>query len=460
MLGKLGQRSFRTLMALAVTLPLTLAAPTMTAADDDRGISTFNLPGNSVFPEGVAVDDNTGKFYVSSAATGDIFVGDENTTQLSVFSPAGSDGRNSATGMKVDRQGRLFGSGAGLGKIYLYDTRNAALISSFEVGQTPSFVNDVALTRKGDAYFTDSLSPSIYRVSDQNGKPTFERWLDLVGSTIVYTTGFNLNGIAVSKDDKSLIVIQSNTGKLFKIDIAGKQVSEINTNGAVLTGGDGILLQERRLYVLRNSNQLLVTLELSDDLTSARVSAVNTSSKFQFPTTLARLDKRFLIVNSQFDKQGGQPILPFNVVAIPIPKRSNGTRQVATLSGAAEVNGGDSDGAGTAKIQLKIKDSQVCFELMVSSIRLPATLSHIHRGNAGSNGPVVIDFQSAPDANGQSKGCVTVDPALLNAIWSNPSGYYVNVHNADFPGGAVRGQLALSSNMSREQRESDEQDGA
>jgi hypothetical protein len=58
-----------------------------------------------------------------------------------------------------------------------------------------------------------------------------------------------------------------------------------------------------------------------------------------------------------------------------------------------------------------------------------------------SSGPIVVPL-AAPDATGVSSGCVSADPELIKAIRQNPEAYYVNVHNADFPAGALRGQLS------------------
>jgi hypothetical protein len=113
----------------------------------------------------------------------------------------------------------------------------------------------------------------------------------------------------------------------------------------------------------------------------------------------------------------------------------------ATLTGAAEVPGpGDTDGTGTATIRLNQGKKQVCYELTVSNIDT-ATLAHIHRGAATASGPPVITLQ-AP-ANGTSSGCVeNVSEELIKEIRQNPENFYVNVHNAAFPNGAVRGQLS------------------
>ncbi len=113
----------------------------------------------------------------------------------------------------------------------------------------------------------------------------------------------------------------------------------------------------------------------------------------------------------------------------------------ATLTGPAEVPPGDPDGRGTATVTLDTNTGQVCYRLDVSNITLPAAASHIHKGAAGVAGPIVVPF-TAPDVNGKANGCVNADKALVQAIGASPADYYVNVHNKDFPPGAVRGQLA------------------
>ena len=118
----------------------------------------------------------------------------------------------------------------------------------------------------------------------------------------------------------------------------------------------------------------------------------------------------------------------------------------ATLRGGAEEvpNPGDPDGTGAASVILDTSLGQACYGINVSNITLPAAASHIHEGAAGVAGPVVVPF-TAPDASGASSGCVAVEADLMQRIMQNPAGFYVNVHTSDFPGGAVRGQLAMSS---------------
>jgi len=114
----------------------------------------------------------------------------------------------------------------------------------------------------------------------------------------------------------------------------------------------------------------------------------------------------------------------------------------AALTGAAECNAagtcglGDPDGAGTAELTATLRPhSRICWSIDVTNITLPPTGVHIHRAPVGVAGPIVVDFM------GQLSGCTNVAPTLLSEIIHHPERFYVNVHNADFPAGAIRGQL-------------------
>ena len=110
-----------------------------------------------------------------------------------------------------------------------------------------------------------------------------------------------------------------------------------------------------------------------------------------------------------------------------------------TMTGAAERPGpGDPDGSGTATFVFNRGLSEVCYWLSVENIA-PATASHIHIAPPDSPGPVVIPL--SPPTSGTSSGCVSVDKALIKAITKDPGNYYVNVHNAEYPAGAIRAQL-------------------
>jgi len=127
---------------------------------------------------------------------------------------------------------------------------------------------------------------------------------------------------------------------------------------------------------------------------------------------------------------------------IAIPVLADNLILSATLTGAAEVPGpGDPDGSGSASIILNTAPGTVCFELQVSDIQT-ATAAHIHRGAVDVAGPVVVPLDP-PDESGMSSGCVSdgLHP-LIKEMRRRPRDFYVNVHNAEYPAGAVRGQLS------------------
>jgi hypothetical protein len=110
-----------------------------------------------------------------------------------------------------------------------------------------------------------------------------------------------------------------------------------------------------------------------------------------------------------------------------------------SLTGANEVPGpGDADGSGTFVAKIKPGRGTLCYTLTVSNID-PAFAAHVHIGAAGVAGPIVITLAAPTD--GSVTACATAERELLMTIARNPEGYYVNVHNATFPAGAVRGQL-------------------
>jgi hypothetical protein len=127
--------------------------------------------------------------------------------------------------------------------------------------------------------------------------------------------------------------------------------------------------------------------------------------------------------------------------AVRLPGSDHGGSALTTdMTGAEEAPGpGDPDGTGTAVITLNHGQGEVCFELTVENIA-PATAAHIHVAPPGVPGPVVVGLTAPTD--GSSSGCVSVARELIKAIADAPDAYYINVHNAAFPAGAVRGQLS------------------
>jgi hypothetical protein len=130
---------------------------------------------------------------------------------------------------------------------------------------------------------------------------------------------------------------------------------------------------------------------------------------------------------------------PTAMAATAGPAMAGGRPLTTTLTGAAErPNPGDPDGVGSATLRVNPGQGEVCYTLKVSGIA-PAAAAHIHVAPAGSAGPVVVHLNAPTD--GTSSGCADISRALAKALIQTPENYYVNVHNAEFPGGALRGQL-------------------
>jgi hypothetical protein len=120
---------------------------------------------------------------------------------------------------------------------------------------------------------------------------------------------------------------------------------------------------------------------------------------------------------------------------------AQGVQAFAVMLGGNEPAGGDPDGYGAVAITFHGKTT-ICVGYVVDRIGKP-TAAHIHDGIAGVNGPPVIPFPVIPTTGspGNASFCADVDDALFTRIRNSPSDFYVNVHNDEFPGGAIRGQL-------------------
>lgn len=123
--------------------------------------------------------------------------------------------------------------------------------------------------------------------------------------------------------------------------------------------------------------------------------------------------------------------------ALSAPAFAKPVTLTATLTGAAETGGGDADGAGGFKAEADDDTGDFCFTLWAEKIA-PATMAHVHEGAAGADGKPVGTIEVTGK---DSDACIALEPALIKKILAAPGDYYVNVHNADFPKGALRGQL-------------------
>lgn len=258
-------------------------------------------------PEGIAIG-NGPTFYVGSIPTGAIYRGNLRTGEGAILNPGGA-GR-AAIGVEFHR-GKLFVAGGPTGRAFVYSARSGRLLATYQLTtQTDTFVNDVVVAR-GVAYFTDSRQPVIYRVdvwkhgnhghrgkNRKHGAPGAVAVIPLSGD-IQYMPGNNANGIEATPNGKTLVTVQTNTGKLFRIDPRSGRTAEIALDEPVLNG-DGLLLDGRTLYVVQNLDNKVAVVRLGRRLSSGEVVRHITDGDFDVPTTIDELGTRLYAVNARF----------------------------------------------------------------------------------------------------------------------------------------------------------------
>jgi sugar lactone lactonase YvrE len=290
----------RLLLALGVAA---VVAATTAAAGGSQFPQRIALP-NGFQPEGISIAG--GRFYVGSIPSGDIYRGNVRTGQGSVFvdAPAGRQ----AIGLKVDR-GRIFVAGGPTGDAYVYNARTGATIATYELPTSDvTFINDVVVTKRA-AWFTDSQRAALYRLPlGPNGRPgpaSSVTTVALTGDYVHQPGEFNLNGIDATPNGKTLVVVQSVTGRLFTVTPGGV-TRAISLGSESVPNGDGILLDGRTLYVVQNQLHTIAKIRLSANLRSGSVVSriTNTqlppTAQLNVPTTIAEHGRRLYAVNARF----------------------------------------------------------------------------------------------------------------------------------------------------------------
>ena len=131
-------------------------------------------------------------------------------------------------------------------------------------------------------------------------------------------------------------------------------------------------------------------------------------------------------------------VVAAGLAVVPVAAMAEAVTLVATLNGANETGGGDADGTGRFSAEIDTETGDVCYVLVAEKTAKPVA-AHVHTGAAGVDGAPVLTIEvTGPDGD----MCMAAEPDVLKPIVATPEAYYVNVHTADFPKGAVRGQLA------------------
>jgi len=288
-------------------LVLTLALPFTSVAARQAFPEVIPLP-EGFQPEGIARGVGH-TFYTGSLNGGAIFRGDLRSGAVEMIAEPGA---KMAVGMKFDsRSGLLFVAGGVFGTAYVFDGKTGALVATYQLTTSASFVNDVIITRQA-AYFTDSFQKQFYRL------PLGARG-DLPDAGDVQTIplgdgfdfapgGFNANGIVASANGEQLIIVNSSFSKLYRVNPVTGEAMGIDLTGGDAQAGDGLVLRGHTLYVVQNSLFRIAVIELDPDFSSGNVTGYLTSQFFRFPTTAAVFGDALYAVNARFNEvPPGQP---------------------------------------------------------------------------------------------------------------------------------------------------------
>jgi sugar lactone lactonase YvrE len=298
-----------------VALVAVLMFSSVTAAQAAVFPDVIPLP-NGWLPEGIAI--GTGyTFYAGSRVDGAIYRGDLQTGQGDVFI-AGQAGRV-AVGLKYDQSCNLLVvAGGQTGQGYIYDGTTGETLRVYQFSTAPSFINDVVLTNDA-AYFTNSSQAELYRVdlSDCGSLPSGFDVIPLTGDW-QQVAGFNANGIVADRTGKTLIVVNSTTGNLYRVDTATGVATVIDLGGqGVVTAGDGLALRGQTLYVVRNQFNEIVVIHLNADWSAGEVVGTLTNPNFDTPTTIGFFGSALYAVDARFNTPP-TPDTPYQIVRVDI----------------------------------------------------------------------------------------------------------------------------------------------
>lgn len=330
--GRRGGRRKVALASAVVSLAAWVAAPGVQpswaqAADTDcplyeegtgeNGTVAYEIPGAQ--PEGVGFDPRDCSFYTAgSFVRGEVYRGRLDQPKAELFLPPEAD-RHSAFGIEVDaKRDLVLVIGGHTGVLYAYDLSDKKLHGRFDTG-AGGFLNEVTVAPNGDVYVTDSSRPTLFRIkaSDVEAGSGSPESIPL-GPEVVYGPGFNANGVVVTPDGKHVIFCQTNTGQLYRLTPGtsggARQIKEIAIDRGPQTSADGLEIDGDIVFAVRNRDDVLVKLTMSEDYGSATVTGERRDPLFRTPTSVSLApDGRLLVANAEYFNSDGAPYYVVNV---------------------------------------------------------------------------------------------------------------------------------------------------
>ena len=288
-------RSLRTVVATvaAALLAAAIIAPALAAPP---GPSSIALP-NGWAPEGITAGPGTTVF-VGSLTAGGIWRGDVRTGQGAVI--PGTEGTLGVGTEYEAAANRLWVAGGGSGQVHVFDATSGELLQTYTFSPA-GFLNDLVVTDDA-VYVTDSSFAWLDVIpinADGSLADPADAFMLPVGGDFSLAPGFNLNGIVTSRG--WLIGVQSNTGKLFRIDPSSGDATEIALGtGVDVINGDGLEVHGRTLYVVQNQNNRVEVFALGPGLASATLQRTLTGA-LDIPTTIAWVAGATYVVNARFN---------------------------------------------------------------------------------------------------------------------------------------------------------------
>ncbi|MRX44875.1 SMP-30/gluconolactonase/LRE family protein [Agromyces kandeliae] len=287
--------------AFAALLIASVASPAAAIPASSSGggavESVIDLP-DGFQPEGIAIAPG-GTAYFGSLADGDIYAADLRSGEGEVVSEGPG---TPSVGLDLDAMGRLFVSGGDAGDARVVDTATGEVLASYQLTEGAGFINDVIVTRDA-AWFTNSFAAELYRLPLGPGgalpDPSEVETVPL-GGDWVQQGFFNANGIVAAPDGKALLVIQSSTATLYRVDPATGDATAVDLGGANLPNGDGMLVIGRTLYVVQNQLNQVAKVRLDPSGSAGEVVDTLTSADFDVPTTVDSFGNGLYLPNARF----------------------------------------------------------------------------------------------------------------------------------------------------------------